>query len=235
MTRSLRWSVVPLSLVLVAAVSTPALAHAPTGGQDDDSGVPADLLVLDYEPFVLTLDDVRSVSGLARGEPFTSGEPRGFGVISGGNVPALCGEVAGRFEAGAMGDIRGAGASGVEVAVQNSIGGVSNAKETLAGLKALAKGCNAPYIGGATYSLTPAAQQPKVRKAGDGIVAFAATTSAPQAATFYQLYVREGRYFVSSLLLAFPGTVKLGRADLDRLAKRMGEHLADLEREFQRS
>ncbi len=234
MTRCLRWSVVALSVVLVAAVSTPALAHAPAGGQDQ-SGVPAGLVILDYEPFVLALDDVRSVSGLAPGEPYTSEEPTGFGILSGGeNVPALCGEVAGRFEAGATGDIRGAGASGVEVVVQNRIGGVTDAKEILADLKALAKDCNAPYTGG-SVTFTPAAQQPKVKKAGDGVVAFAATTSAPQAATLYQLFVRDGRYFVSSLLLAFPGTGELGRTHLDRLAKRMGDHLAELEREFQRS
>lgn len=125
-TPSLRWSTVAITLVMVAAVSTPTFAGAATGRQGDDAGVPADLFTLEYEPYVFTLDDVRSVSGLAPGEPYTSREPTP--LLAGENVPAICGEVAGGYRAGAVVTISGADASDLAACsaallVQRSISG----------------------------------------------------------------------------------------------------------------
>jgi hypothetical protein len=234
MTRFFRWSTVVFPVMAVVALSTPVLADAAGGGQGDESGIPAGLVTLDYEPFVLTLDDVRAISGLAEGEPYTTEETTAIlgGVTGGTDVPAVCGEFAATFGSGASGSINGAGASGAEVLLSNSIGFVAGAKNTLADLKSLAKDCDAPYTDG---RFVPAAEQPTVKKVGDGVVAFAATPSAPPEATIYQLYVRDGKYFISSLLVAIEGTDGLTRSDLARLAKRMASHLADLEREYRRS
>jgi hypothetical protein len=134
---------------------------------------------------------------------------------------------------GATGDISGAGGSGAQVIVSNSIGAVTAAKPTLADLKTLARNCDAPYTNG---MFIPAPTQPRVKRVGDGVVAFAATTTSVPAASIYQLFVRGGKYSISSLLVAIEGPdAALKRPDLERLAKRMAGHLADLEREFRRS
>jgi hypothetical protein len=221
-------------IIAVASLSIVGMASAApvAAGTDDDSGLPADLTTQDYGFYVLTEQDVSAVPGLRRGEPYSAEAPSS---LPSDEDVATCGDVAGYYRAGARAEISGSAQdeNALPLTVLNKVGAVDDAKKTLADLKTFAENCTEPWADG---QFAPAANQPKVKKAGDGIVAFAASDLRPPPSTTYLLYVREGKHFISTVFVGIDGVdAVLKRSDLNRLAKGTAGHLADLAREYRRS
>ncbi|MGH8985562.1 MAG: hypothetical protein ACRDY6_17015 [Acidimicrobiia bacterium] len=227
---SSRWFALVVVVVIgVTVPATLALADTATGGQGGDSGVPASLTVTDYEPFVLTVDDLESIPGFDAWAPLVAEPPVGFFAgIGDSAVPAICGEGGGDFIAGATVDTFDAATGGDGTYVRNSLGAVSNAKQILADRKASVQSCDGPFLDGRH---APAPDQPKLKKAGDGkVVVLMSTQTAPPGDTFYTLFVRRGKYLLSGVTMSVASDATLTTKDLDRLAKRMAAQLGDAER-----
>jgi hypothetical protein len=222
-----RWWTLAVAVMALTVPSTPAFADASTGGQGSDSGVPASL-VTDYEPFVLTVDDLESIPGFDAWAPLVAEPPVGFFAgIGDSAVAAVCGEGDGDFVAGATVDTFDAATGGDGTYVRNSLGAVDNAKQILADRKASVQGCNGPFRDG---RYAPAPDQPKLKKAGGGAVVLMSTKTAPPGETFYTVFVRRGKYLLSNVTMQVAPDATLTTKDLNRLAKRMAAQLADAER-----
>jgi hypothetical protein len=111
----------------------------------------------------------------------------------------------------------------------NIVGGVKDAPALLATASRATKTCSEPF-GSGSSQLVPADKQPKLKKVGDGAVAFS-TSIKGSTTKVHQLYVRRGKYFVSYFaILANPDVTTITTADLNRLAKGAAAQLAELDK-----
>jgi hypothetical protein len=220
------WALVG-TVTAITVPSTPAFADASTDAPAGDSGVPASL-VTDYEPFVFTVDDLESIPGLDAWAPLVAEPPETFVAgIGDSAVSAVCGVAGGDFVSGASVDTFDEATGGDGTYVRNHLGAVDNAKQILADRKASVQSCDGPFLDG---RYAPAPDQPKLKKAGDGVVVLMSTETAPPGDIVYNLFVRRGKYLLSSVIMLVAPDSELTTKDLNRLAKRMAAQLADAER-----
>ncbi|MGH9014301.1 MAG: hypothetical protein ACRDZ1_10260 [Acidimicrobiia bacterium] len=197
-------------------------------GQGEDEGVPATLGVLDYEPGLLTGADIDAIPGFAvdasyggQIEPYFGGE----------DLNMFCRGGSANYVEGTEIDL--VGASGGAVSVIHEVGAIGDAKGFVADARDVAKGCTSPFPAG-SLTLVPAAQQPKLKKAGDGVTVLATTVQSSGNAVF-QIYVREGKYFISYIsIVAAPQVTTLDTADLNAVTKAAAKHLATVAKEYRK-
>jgi hypothetical protein len=214
------------AVVLVALGSWSVPGAAGEGGSGD--GVPATLGTLDYEPGLLTGADIDAIPGFAvdasyggQIEPYFGGEDLNM-FCQGGTT---------NFVEGTEIDL--VGASGGAVSVIHEVGAIGDAKGFVADARDVAKGCTSPFPAG-SLTLVPAAQQPKLKKAGDGVTVLATTVQSSGNAVF-QIYVREGKYFISYIsIVAAPQVTTLDTADLNAVTKVAARHLATVAKEYRK-
>jgi Aminoglycoside-2''-adenylyltransferase len=106
-------------------------------------------------------------------------------------------------------------------------------QEFVAEARDVAKGCTSPFPAG-SLTLVPAAEQPKLKKAGDGVTVLATTVQSSGNAVF-QIYMREGKYFISYIsIVAAPQVTTLDTADLNAVTKAAAKHLATVAKEYRK-